>query len=211
MGKLAFFFVQGLAVGSGPCFLSCAPLVLPFLAGTKGDWGAGLRAVLIFGLARVVIYTLLSGVVGYIGAYLFQLFYSQSWSNVVWSIAALFIIISGTLMLGGRRFNNPFCAYLQRETLDNKAGSLVMLGVIVALAPCLPLLAVLTEIMFLAEKFYQGWLYGLAFGLGTLISPLLLLGVIVPKLPVRPSVLNAVCGFLLIAAGLYLLVFRIKM
>lgn len=205
IGKLVFFFIQGFLVGSGPCFLTCAPLVLPFIAGTKRNWREGLEAVLIFGLTRVFVYTLLSGVVGYIGTYLFRLFYDQAWGMAIRLAAALFIIFIGTAMIIGQRFNNPLCNYIQRETLESKVKSMVILGLIVALAPCLPLIAVLTEIMFVAEKFYQGWLYGLSFGLGTLISPLLILGALVPGLPVKPSRLNFICGLLLIAAGLYIL------
>lgn len=196
LGKLAFFFIQGFLVGSGPCLLTCAPLLLPYIAGTKRDWRAGLEAVLIFGLTRVAVYVLLGGIVGYVGAYLFPFFYGQVWGRVVWAGAGTFVIIAGGLMVFGRRFDNPFCSYFQQTK------SLVLLGVIVALAPCLPLLAVLTEIMFTAGKFYQGFLYGLAFGLGTLVSPLLLVGAVAPLIPVKKEILNVLCGLLLIAAGL---------
>ena len=204
-GKLIFFFIQGFLVGSGPCVLTCAPLVLPFIAGTKRDWREGLEAALVFGLARVFVYTLLSGTVGYLGVYLFQLFYNQAWGLAIWLAAALFIISIGILMVAGRQFNNPFCVYLQNELLKNKIKGLIILGLIIALAPCLPLIAVLTEIMFTAEKFYQSWLYGLSFGLGTLISPLLILGALVPALFAKFSRLNIICGLLLVAAGLYIL------
>jgi sulfite exporter TauE/SafE len=188
ISKLTFFFIQGVLIGSGPCFLTCAPLVLPLIAGTKRSRREGLEAVLVFGLAD-----------------LFRLFYSHTWAMALRLTAALFIILIGLLMIAGRQFTNPLCVYLQRATLKNKYKSLIMLGLIVALAPCLPLIAVLTEIMFAAEKFYQGWLYGLCFGLGTLISPLLVLGALVPDLSVKFPRLNVVCGLLLIAAGLFIL------
>ena len=205
ISKLAFFFVQGILIGSGPCFLTCAPLVLPLIAGTKRGWRDGLSAVLVFGLARVSIYTLMAGLVGYIGADLFQMFYSQTWALAIRLAAALFIILIGGLMLAGRQFSNPLCVFLKRQTLKHKYKSLIVLGLIVALAPCLPLIAVLTEIMFAAEKFYQGWLYGLSFGLGTLISPLLILGTLLPDLSAKFPRANVFCGLLLVAAGLFIL------
>ena len=205
LSKLTFFFMQGILVGSGPCFLTCAPLVLPLIAGTTRGRRAGLEAVLVFGSARVAIYTLLAGLAGYLGADLFRLFYSQTWALALRLAAGLFIILIGGLMLAGRQFTNPLCVFLQKQTLKHKYKSLIVLGLIVALAPCLPLIAVLTEIMFAAEKLYQGWLYGLSFGLGTLISPLLVLGALMPDLAVKFPRLNVFCGLLLIAAGLFIL------
>lgn len=87
---------------------------------------------------------------------------------------------------------------------------MVLLGLVVGVSPCLPLLGVLTEIMFIADKFYQGWLLGLAFGLGTLISPLLVLGTLAPLVPLKTQRLNFICGLLLIAAGLYLFLLQIR-
>ena len=205
ISKLTFFFVQGILIGSGPCFLTCAPLVLPLIAGTKRGWRDGLAAVLVFGLARVSVYTILAGLAGYLGADLFPMFYSQTWALIIRLTAALFIILIGGLMIAGRQFANPLCVFPQRQTLKHKYKSLIVLGLIVALAPCLPLIAVLTEIMFAAEKFYQGWLYGLSFGLGTLISPLLVLGAFMPDLAVKFPRVNVICGLLLIAAGLFIL------
>jgi sulfite exporter TauE/SafE len=205
LSKLTFFFVQGILIGSGPCFLTCAPLVLPLIAGTTRNRREGLATVLVFGLARVSVYTLMAGLVGYLGADLFRLFYSQNWALIIRLTAALFIILIGGLMIAGRQFANPLCVFLQRQTLKHKYKSLIVLGLIVALAPCLPLIAVLTEIMFAAEKFYQGWLYGLSFGLGTLISPLLILGALLPDLSAKFPRLNIICGLLLIAAGLFIL------
>jgi len=68
--------------------------------------------------------------------------------------------------------------------------------------------AVLTEIMFTAEKLYQGFLYGFAFGIGTIISPMLLLGALVShvsKRLVSSRVTEVICGGLLILFGVYLL------
>jgi len=64
---------------------------------------------------------------------------------------------------------------------------------------------VLTEIMFIAEKFYQGFIYGFAFGVGTVISPLLLLGMVAPLLPARLPWMEKLCGILLIGIGFYLI------
>lgn len=192
-------------VGAGPCLLVCAPILLPYIAGTKKTWQEGLRATLVFGLTRLVIYTLLGGVVGYVGYYLFQLLSDQIWGKVLWGFAGIFIIILGSLIAFGKGLENPFCRYLQKNTVETSTKSMVVLGIVIGLSPCLPLIAVLTEIMFIAEKFYQGFIYGFAFGVGTVISPLLLLGMAAPLLPAKLPWMERLCGILLIGIGFYLI------
>lgn len=199
LGKLAYIFLQGFLAGAGPCTLICAPIVIPYIAGTQKTWQGGLRAVLIFNLTRLFVYTVLGGVVGYLGYYLFCLLQSRIWEKIIWSCAGIFIIALGILMMIGKEFKNPLCSLLQK-----KESNMILLGLVVGVSPCLPLLGVLTEIMFIADKFYQGWLLGLAFGLGTLISPLLVLGTLAPLVPLKTQRLNFVCGLLLVLAGLSL-------
>ncbi|MBU1026990.1 MAG: sulfite exporter TauE/SafE family protein [Candidatus Margulisbacteria bacterium] len=210
--KLITFLIQGFVIGSGPCIIICAPILLPYIAGTKRTWQEGLKATLVFSLTRLVVYTFMGGVVGYVGYYLFQLFQGQIWAKFLWVFAGLFIITLGGLIAFGKGIKNPVCQMLQKQTLANSTKSMLFLGLVIGLSPCLPLLAVLTEIMFLAEKFYQGFLYGFAFGIGTVISPLLLLGALAPLIPAKfiktdkaMRVFNIICGALLVIVGLYII------
>jgi len=212
VGKLTYILIQGFVIGAGPCVLICAPILLPYIAGTQRTWQQGFRAALVFGLARLLVYTLLGGVVGYIGYYLFQLFYNRLWGIYLWTFAGIFIITLGMLILLGREINNPVCRFLQKHALENNVRSLFLLGLIIGFSPCLPLLAVLTEIMFMADRFYSGFIYGFAFGLGTVVSPLLLMGALAPLIPgklIRSDkamrIFNAVCGGLLIMVGIYII------
>lgn len=211
-GKLLSILIQGFVIGAGPCMLVCAPILLPYIAGTKRTWQEGLKAALIFGLTRLVIYTLMGGVVGYIGYYLFQLFRAKVWGMYLWIIAGIFIIALGVLIILGKGVKNPVCRILQKLTLEDSAKSMIFLGIVIGFSPCLPLIAVLTEIMFLAEEFYQGFVYGFAFGIGTVISPLLLLGALTPLIPAKlikseksMKVFSCICGILLVLAGIYII------
>ena len=214
--KFFIILAQGFVIGAGPCLLVCAPILLPYIAGTKRTWQEGFKATLIFGLTRLTVYTLMGGVVGYIGYYLFQLFYNQLWGMYLWIIAGIFIIILGFLIMFGKRVRNPVCNFLQKQTLEDSTKSMVILGLLVGFSPCLPLLAVLTEIMFMAEHFYQGFLYGFAFGIGTVISPLLILGALAPLISGKLissdkaiQVFNFVCGILLLMVGIYIIWLRL--
>ncbi len=211
-GKLLSILIQGFVIGAGPCMLICAPILLPYIAGTKRTWQEGLKATLVFGITRLIIYTIMGGAVGYIGYYLFRLFYSQVWGMFLWVFAGIFVIVMGILIILGRGARNPICKFLQKQSLEDSTKSMIFLGMVIGFSPCLPLLAVLTEIMFIAKEFYQGFLYGFAFGIGTVISPLLLLGGVTPLIPAKllrtekaVGIFNFVCGILLILAGSYIL------
>jgi sulfite exporter TauE/SafE len=214
--KLIAFLVQGFVVGAGPCLFVCAPILLPYLAGTRRTWQEGLKATLIFGLTRLMIYSLLGGVVGYVGYYIFKFaFYNRIWGKYLWTFAGSFIILLGILIILGKWMKNPLCRFLQKHALENSAGSMVILGIVIGLSPCLPLLAILTEVMFLAKDFFQGFFYGFAFGIGTVISPLLLLGALAPLIPAKlfkselaSRIFSIICGILLILIGIYIIQLR---
>lgn len=211
-GKLLSILIQGFVIGSGPCMLVCAPILLPYIAGTKRTWQEGFKAALIFGLTRLTVYTLMGGVVGYIGYYLFQLFYNRLWGLYLWIFAGILIITLGFLIMLGKGIKNPVCRVLQKQTLEDSTKSMILLGILIGFSPCLPLIAVLTQIMFMAEHFYQGFLYGFAFGIGTVISPLLILGALTPLISEKlirservGRVFNFICGVLLVMVGIYII------
>lgn len=204
--KTIYILLQGFAVGAGPCTITCAPILLFYIAGSKRNWQEGLKAVLAFGLTRLVIYSLMGGLVGYVGSYLFQLFYSQYWGKIIWKTAGFFIFFLGLLITAGKKIENQLCRYLQKHFTENNTKTMILLGVVIGLSPCLPLLGVLTEIMFISEHFYQGLLYGFAFGIGTVISPLLLLGAWAPIIRNKLKLdrfFEVMCGVLLILVGIY--------
>jgi sulfite exporter TauE/SafE len=210
-GKFIAIMIQGFLVGAGPCVFICAPILLPYIAGTQRSWRAGLKAAFIFGLTRLVIYTFMGGFVSYIGYYMFKLFFHRSWGMFLWILAGVFIITLGILMILGKGIRNPLCKKMQQQTVDNSTKSMIVLGIVIGFSPCLPLIAVLTEIMFLAKNLFQGLLFGFAFGIGTLISPLLLLGALAPVIPAKlfrseraGKIFNALCGILLVGIGIYI-------
>ena len=214
--KLVAFLVQGFVVGAGPCLFVCAPILLPYLAGTQRTWQEGLRATLIFGLTRLLVYSLLGGVVGYVGFYIFKFaFYNRIWGRYLWTFAGGFIILLGVLIILGKGIKNPLCRFLQRQTLESTTRSMVIFGIIFGLSPCLPMLAIMTEIMFLARDFFHGFFYGFAFGIGTVISPLLLLGALTPLIPGKlfrseaaSRVFSIICGVLMILVGIFVIRLR---
>lgn len=84
----------------------------------------------------------------------------------------------------------------------------VTLGLVMGALPCAPLLAVLSYIGLVSSGWQQCIFYSLIFGLGTLISPLILLalgaGLIPRMLFSRPGIYRAfrfVCGLIIVLFG----------
>jgi len=164
----------------------------------------------------MVIYTILAAVSGYVGFYLFNLFTNKLYTSIVWIIGSAFIILIGILLAAGKIVDNPLCRLLNKGIVSSTK-SMVVLGILIGISPCLPLLAVLLEIAILSEKIWVGAIYGFAFGIGTVLSPLLILGALAPVIPATffkgekaQRIFRIVCGILLILVGLYIAYVRVS-
>ncbi|MFH1429455.1 MAG: sulfite exporter TauE/SafE family protein [Candidatus Margulisiibacteriota bacterium] len=208
--KLSVFFLQGIILGYGPCLLSCVPILVPYIGSTSKNWKEGFWAALMFTLGKFVVYILLATIFGLVGFIILNM-YNQFHLGRIFQIAlSIIVIIIGLVIIFSRQLSNPFCQKTQKTMVNNR--TIFGLGVIVGLSPCLPLVGILTEIAILADKIYYGTLYGLAFGLGTLFSPLLLIGSLVPvfdnlfaRTQKVQSVLQKVYGAVLVGVGIYVL------
>lgn len=160
-------FLTGLTLGSGPCLLVCLPLLVPVLIGRAGNWRESLKLVLLFSAGRLVIYCLL----GLLAFFAFQFFLSTSLRFYFKLAVGIFIILNGFLPLLGKKFP-AYCQLIKRFSSLN----FFLLGALIGLLPCGPLLGVLTYIAAIAKNALTSLLWSFAFGLGTFISPLLLAG-----------------------------------
>ncbi|MFC1477909.1 sulfite exporter TauE/SafE family protein [Candidatus Margulisiibacteriota bacterium] len=208
--KLSVFFLQGVILGYGPCLLSCVPILVPYIGSTSKNWKEGFWAALMFSLGKFIVYLCLATVFGLVGFYILNMYNQFQLGRKFQIILSILLIVIGVIILSGRQWNNPFCQKMQKTLINNR--TVFGLGVIVGLSPCLPLVGVLTEIAVLADKIYYGTLYGLAFGLGTLFSPLLLIGSLVPVIDNAfartqkvQNILQKVYGVVLVGVGVYVL------
>ena len=207
-------FIIGLTVSFGPCLLFCSPLILPYIAATKKGWREGLKSVLIFTLSRLVAYTILGLLAGLLGRLLTEKLHRFDYWLFI--LGGLFVALLGILIVFGKDPQRRLCQVLRRCTVDSETGGLILFGLTVGLLPCLPLLGVLTYIALRATSFWQGALYGFSFGVGQLVSPLILFGVLASSLPAiliksqrTLSFFRSACGFLLFLAGVQLIASRI--
>jgi len=203
-----YLFITGLALSWGPCFLFCAPIVFPYIVGTQKGWRGGLRLSLAFSAARIVSYVVLSLISAGFGQYLIRSFYETEKARIIYLATGAFICSLGIMVVLGKSLHLRFCAPF-RNTEPKGIKEMALLGIMVGFAPCLPLFGVLAYIAFQAQNVLHGGLLGLTFGIGTVISPLILLGPLAGAIPAflakRPligKVLNRICGLILIYLGI---------
>jgi sulfite exporter TauE/SafE len=116
----------------------------------------------------------------------------------------------------GKNPNLPLCQILIKYTTENDIRSSIIMGIIIGLLPCTPLLGILVYISLISKGLWQGALLGFSFGVGTIISPLIILGILVsalPKIIIKSpkalEIFKKACGFLLLLFGVQLLVSQI--
>jgi len=179
-------FIGGLLYGMVVCTASCLPYIAGYIAGVGAGFRKGVAITVIFSSGRVAGYALIGGLVGLFSG-LFRLFVSntaispfQMYSSFAFGIVT--IIIGASVLI---KFKSPSCEF---KTMDNK--NLVSqgkgtrfgfdfrafsLGLSRGLIICPPLIALLIYSLPFSNPLGS---VGLAvlFGLGTALSPTLLLG-----------------------------------
>lgn len=207
-------FIIGITVSSGLCFAFCGPVILPYIAATRSGWKEGLKATLIFLFSRLVAYCLLGLLAGLLGRLLIA--WLRQFEYLIFLIGGILILIIGLMIIFGKESHPLLCQFLSRQVVDNNIKGPMLLGLIVGILPCLPILGVLAYIALKSQNLWQGAFYGFAFGMGKFISPLIPLGVLASALP-KGLIKNQriyiffsrLCGFILFLVGLNLVISRL--
>ena len=202
-------FLSGLALGMGPCLFFCFPILIPIVAGTREGWTEGLKATLVFSVSRLFAYVLLGLLSGLTGELLLRFISQTQFSLYIWIFGGLFIMLLGVLILLGDGHGFPPSQLLMKYTIKDGLRSLALLGFIVGITPCTPLLGVLTYITLSVESPLVGAYYALSFGLGASITtPLVLAGIVaggapslIFKTPRIHKLFKRSCGLILIILG----------
>jgi sulfite exporter TauE/SafE len=174
-------FAGGLLYGLVVCTASCLPIVTSYIAGVGAGFSRGIKISLIFNSGRVLAYALIGGLVGLFSS-LFRLFVSdtatspfQGYSSIAFGVVT--IVIGLSIYLKSRKLCN--CDSQSTNTVaTGRFGFDVgafSLGLSRGLVLCPPLIALLIYSLPFASPVGS---VGIAvlFGLGTTLSPILLLG-----------------------------------
>jgi len=205
--------LTGLVFGAGPCNITCLPYLGPVLLSQAGGVRRGLATVLPFSLGRLTGYALLGGVAGYAGER------ATRWIEqgpAAWLLGGAAVLLG--LLLIRRAGRAPTCTAPTTGVQPVTFGApprgakqplgLFGLGLGMACNPCVPLASVLAVSAAGADP-WLGLALGLAFGLGAVLVPTLLFGLLVAhfgaqvreQLAEWRSALERTAGGLLIAMG----------
>ena len=205
-------FISGILFGSGPCMASCGPILISYIAGTKKDPLKGFFVYALFSLARISVYLLLSLGIFFVGKFTMDKFLG-SYSRYLLIASGVFIVLMGLLIISGRRWESGICALLYKNVLVREKKSIAILGFVIGLLPCAPLLVLFSYIGLVSKTWASSLLYSLAFGIGTFFSPLLLLAIasgFITRLFKNQSsifqrILSFLCGLIIVLLGAQLI------
>jgi ABC-type nickel/cobalt efflux system permease component RcnA len=205
------FFLWGLLFGSGPCVASCGPILISYIAGTKKNITKGLLVYILFSSARISVYLILSLLIFFLGRFALERLWG-GFSRYTLILGGIFIILVGILMTLGKRLEFKSWQFLQRNILEHDKKSIVIIGLTAGLAPCAPFLAILSYIGLISKSWLHSLSYAFAFGLGTLMSPLILLtvlsGLVSHWLQDKNyyKIFSFICGLVIIFLGIQLII-----
>ena len=193
---------------AGPCFLVCTPILITYILGKSTAWGRTFADIAIFLFGRLVAYIILGAVAGVSGAAL-RNFAAPGFVAYVRPAGGIVSILLGVAILFRRTAAACACATGREKVYD--FGSLLVLGFLIGISPCAPLLALLFEIALMSKSALEGASYACSFGLGTFLSGMIVVGAMagllkgVVQRAVRSPAVNRffriVCGLLLIGLG----------
>ncbi len=206
--------VMGLLFGAGPCSVTCLPYLGPVFLTQESGWRRTFGVIAPFSLGRLSGYTALGTVAGYAG-YTATSWFKEGPAGIILGIAT---VLLGLLLLRRAGKGKPCGVSSPKEQVVAIPGkkakqklvpfSLFGLGLGMALNPCVPLGTVLTVAAAGADPVLGAQL-GLAFGLGAVVVPALVFGLLVAHfgLQVRQALvqwrgrLEAGAGGMLILLG----------
>jgi sulfite exporter TauE/SafE len=155
---------------------SCGPLLISYTAGTRKGFLPGLAAYGLFTAGRIAAYLALALAVYWLGQEGLRgiLAVSSVW---LYAGAGLFTLAVGILLIAGTDMTHGLCCRAQRLLIAKDRKTMALMGVLIGVLPCGPLLFVLSYLGLIAHSWAQVIACALSFGAGTALSPLCLLAV----------------------------------
>ena len=172
---LAQLFGIGFTFGlAGPCLFSCTPILMTYVVGNDRRYREALADIFIFHFGRFAAYILLGSLAGFSASLLRQFIDSKS-ASYLKPIAGALSITLAFFVLAFKGLSRDAAGGRCRAK-EYGAGPLAALGFLIGLAPCAPLVTLLFQITLMSKNAFDGGVYALAFGLGTALSALIVVG-----------------------------------
>ena len=175
-------FLLGLSFGSGACIASCGPLLITYLVGTEKNVTKSITSYILFSVARIAVYVILSLCVFLVGRFVIMRFVADILRYLVVAGGAL-IMVMGVLVAMGKEYKFALCGVLHKRLIEHDVKSILIMGLVIGLLPCAPLIALFSYVGLVSKTWAQSLVYSLSFGLGTAFSPLIFLAVFAGAMP----------------------------
>ncbi len=195
-------FMTGSLFGLTICSFSCMPIVCTVVMGTKRGFKSGFWSALVFCAGRVGGYTVVGIVCGLTGKAAEKIL---SLDYIVIAAGIVFVLTGVSIFFSRRK------CHKQDIVFDNRGGKLQLstIGLVTGMIPCAPYTAVMAGAA-ASGSFVVGGFSAFCFGLGTSLSPLLLIGggagwfskKIVEKVPDLDGKIRKITGVLIILMGI---------
>jgi cytochrome c-type biogenesis protein len=215
-------FAIGLLYGTILCTSTCLPYIASYIAGIGADFRKGVIVTLIYNLGRVAAYALIGGLVGIFSG-VFRLVVNESSFTAFqqyssYGFGAITIIIGASILWKSRApphdCNSECTKNLGLTKIGNMRGRFDIrafsLGFSRGLIVCPYLVAILLLYTLPFSSAIDSFLVAVLFGLGTTLSPMLLLGGVtgwlLNKAPLFRKWISIVGGGMLVVLGVFALV-----
>lgn len=176
--SLYYLFLSGLILGCGPCLGFCGPILGGFIATYKPSLKQAIISYLSFSSGKLVSYMIIGVLCGVFSGILKSSLF-LGYLNIASIALGSFVLLIGILTIILKDpSNSKYCVFFSKGNLRN-AG---ILGLLAGFSPCLPFLGILNYIIIISRSALEGLLYAFIFGLGTSISPVILLAGLSGKL-----------------------------
>lgn len=202
-------FTFGMA---GPCLLLCTPILLAYVVGSLKTQREIFRDALLFFTGRLIAYLAL-GILAGLSGLILKGFLGSNAAYFLRPLGGVISILLGVIILVRKEGDPSDCR--TGRLFKAASGSLFILGLLIGLSPCSPLLALLFEITLISKNVFDSILYTLSFALGTISSGIIIIcafaGILrgisarLLKSARANLVIKLACALLLIIFGIYLL------
>ena len=172
-------FASGLLYGLVFCTSSCLPYVASYIAGIGAGFRKGVGITIIFNSGRIAAYALIGAAIGIFKIFVSDRFLTSFQVYSSFAFAAVTIAL-GIIILSKTMSNDRGCKIeTQKAVLHKRSGRFdfgaFTLGFSRGLILCPPLFALLAYAVTFATP-ADSFLLAVSFGLGTAISPIIVLG-----------------------------------
>jgi len=169
--SLYYLFLSGLILGSGPCLSVCGPVLISFVAAYRPSLRSSFFAYVHFSLAKISAYMVIGALLGIFSGILKNRTFQLYANTINLFLGFLVLFIGLATFVSKNHLKSKLCSFLHKGNFRNVG----IIGFLTGLSPCLPLIGIFNYIIIISHSPLEGIIYSLVFGLGTTISPVILL------------------------------------